>query len=46
MRFGIGSNQMKQTKKHSLYIYVSVDLWLFFHFNVILIRIIDIEICK
>jgi len=37
-------NQLKHTKKNSFSIYVFVDLWLFFPFNVILIRIIYIEI--
>jgi len=44
MRFGM--YQMKQTKKNSLSIYFFVGLRLFFPFNVILIRIIHIEIDK
>jgi len=46
MRFGMFFNQINPTKKSSLSVYIFVDLRLFFSFNVILMRIIHIEIDK
>jgi len=46
IRFGMFFNQINPTKKSSLSAYVFVNLRLVFPFNVILMRIIHIEIDK